>query len=167
MQKLNLIYLLLGLCFFFVNCLHTVKPNYKIESFESLTRPKAVIGPGSLGGPALKEMVKKDLSKYIDLTEYSETEKDKIQIVFQEYSPKKEDNSYGKIGLFNLCILMPCWNSYKSGVKVEYEINGKIERVERYTEDKTLWVWLPFVFYNIFTLSSEKDEFEKTIFQEF
>ncbi|EKO85290.1 hypothetical protein LEP1GSC009_1683 [Leptospira interrogans serovar Grippotyphosa str. Andaman] len=91
-----------------------------------------------MGGPTLKEMVKKDLSKYIDLTEYSETEKNKIQIVFQEYSPREEDNSYGKIGIFNLCILMPCWKSYESGVKVEYEINGKIERVERYTEDKTL-----------------------------
>ncbi|AJR14764.1 hypothetical protein LEP1GSC107_2434 [Leptospira interrogans serovar Grippotyphosa str. UI 12769] len=164
MQKLNLNYLLIGLCFFSMNCLHTVKPNYKIESFESLTRPKAVIGPGSLGGPTLKEMVKKDLSKYIDLTEYSETEKNKIQIVFQEYSPREEDNSYGKIGIFNLCILMPCWKSYESGVKVEYEINGKIERVERYTEDKTLWVWLPFVFYNIFTLSSEIEDYKKTKF---
>ncbi|EMN46809.1 hypothetical protein LEP1GSC086_1122 [Leptospira weilii str. LNT 1234] len=117
-----------------------------------------------MGGPTLKEMVKKDLSKYIDLTEYSETEKDKIQIVFQEYSPREEDNSYGKIGIFNLCILMPCWKSYESGVKVKYEINGKIERVERYTEDKTLWVWLPFVFYNIFTLSSEIEDYKKTKF---
>lgn len=152
------------MCFCFLNCLYSVKPNYTIERFESLTRPKAVIGPGSFGGPALKETLKKEFSKFIDLTEYSETEKDKIQIVFQEYSPREEDNSYGKIGIFNLCILMPCWKSYESGVKVEYEINGKIERVERYTEDKTLWVWLPFVFYNIFTLSSEIEDYKKTKF---
>uniref|UniRef100_UPI000774C0D3 hypothetical protein n=1 Tax=Leptospira interrogans TaxID=173 RepID=UPI000774C0D3 len=162
MQKLNLIYLLLGLCFFSVNCLYSVKPNYTIERFETATRPKAEIGFESLGDSALRETLKKEFSKFIDLTEYSETNKDKIQIVLQEYSPKKEDNSYGKIGLFNLCILIPCWNSYKSGVRVEYKINEKIERVERYTEDKTLWTWLPFVFYNIFTFSSEKEDYDKT-----
>ncbi|EQA63385.1 hypothetical protein [Leptospira alexanderi] len=162
MQKLNLIYLLLGLCFVSVNCLHLVKPNYKIERFEATTRPKAEIGPESLGGPALRETLKKNFSKFIDLTEYSEVDKDRLRIVIQEYSPRDEENSYGKIGYFNLCILIPCWNSYKSGVKVEYEINGKTERVERYTENKTLWVWLPFVFYNIFTFSSEKEDYDKT-----
>lgn len=165
MQKLNLIYLLLGLCFFSVNCLYSVKPNYTIERFEAKTKPKAEIGFESLGDSALRETLKKEFSKFIDLTEYSETDKDKIQIVLQEYSfPIENDNTYGKIGLFNLCILFPCWNSYKSGVKVEYEINGKTERVERYTENKTLWVWLPFVFYNIFTFSSEIEDYEKTKF---
>lgn len=155
----------MGLCFCFVNCLHSVKPNYTIERFESTTRPKAEIGSESIGGPALKETLKKEFSKFIDLTEYSETDRDKLRIVIQDYSnPKDEDNSYGKIGYFNLCILIPCWNSYKSGVKVEYEINGKTERVERYTEDKTLWIWLPFVFYNIFTLSSEIEDYKKTKF---
>lgn len=125
MQKLNLIYLLLGLCFVSVNCLHLVKPNYKIERFEATTRPKAEIGPESLGGPALRETLKKNFSKFIDLTEYSEVDKDRLRIVIQEYSPRDEENSYGKIGYFNLCILIPCWNSYKSGVKVEYEINRK------------------------------------------
>ncbi|OMI16897.1 hypothetical protein [Leptospira weilii] len=165
MQKLNLVYLFIGLCFCFVNCLHTVKPNYKVERFESTTRPKAEIGSASLGGPALKETLKNDLSKFIDLTEYSETDKDKLRIIIQDYSNSNdEDDSYGKIGYFNLCILIPCWNSYKSGVKVEYEINGKTERVERYTEDKTLWIWFPFIFYNIFTLSSEIEDYKKTKF---
>ncbi|WP_025178816.1 hypothetical protein [Leptospira kirschneri] len=162
MQKLNLICSLIGLCFFSVNCLYSVKPNYTIERFESATRPKAEMGPESLGGPALRETLKKNFSKFIDLTEYSEVDKDRLRIVIQEYSPRDEENSYGKIGYFNLCILIPCWNSYKSGVKVEYEINGKTERVERYTENKTLWVWLPFVFYNILTFSSEKEDYDKT-----
>ncbi|WP_061231410.1 hypothetical protein [Leptospira interrogans] len=165
MQKLNLIYLLLGLCFFSVNCLYSVKPNYTIERFEAKTKPKAEIGFESLGDSALRETLKKEFSKFIDLTEYSETDKDKIQIVLQEYSfPIENDNTYGKIGLFNLCILFPCWKTYQSGVRVEYKINGKTEDAERYDEDKMLWTWLPFVFYNIFTLSSEKDEFEKNNF---
>ncbi len=153
---------------FFLGCLHTVKPLYKVERFEAATRPKAEIAPESLGGPAIKEMLKKELSKYIDLSEFSETDRDKIQIVLNEYSfPIENDNSYGKIGLINLCILFPCWKTYQSGVSVEYKFNGKTEKKKMYGENKTLWYWLPFVFYNIFTLSSEVEEYEKANYLKF
>ncbi|EMM72628.1 hypothetical protein M9Y82_17060 [Leptospira weilii] len=163
MQKLNLIYSLIGFCFCLVNCLHTVKPNYKVEKFESTTRPQAEIGYVSLGNRSIKESLKKDFSRFIEITEYSEKEKDKIRIAIQEYYYSDEDkNTLGKIGLFNFCIIIPCWKTYDSGVRINYDVNGETQKEEIFTENKKLWVWLPFVLYNIFTFSSENEEYDKT-----
>ncbi|TGM04703.1 hypothetical protein EHQ86_10920 [Leptospira yasudae] len=160
MQKLNLI---IGFCFCFVSCLYSVKPNYTIERFESARRPQAEIGYVSFGNRSFKETLKKDFGRFIEVTEYSEKERDKIRIAIQEYSYRDEDkNTFGKIGIFNFCILIPCWKTYDSGVRINYDVNGETQKEEIYTENKKLWVWLPLVMYNIVTFSSENEDYDKT-----
>ncbi|WP_036072681.1 hypothetical protein [Leptospira noguchii] len=100
MQKLNLIYTLTGLCFCFVNCLYSIKPNYTIEKFDATTRPKAEVRYVTVSrrSGATKESVKTDLSNVIDFTEYSESDKDKIQISIRGGAGEDED-IFGKIGI--------------------------------------------------------------------
>ncbi|EMJ91792.1 hypothetical protein [Leptospira alstonii] len=168
MQKLNLIYSLIGLCFCFLNCLYSVKPNYKIEKFEATTKPKAEVRyiTVSQRSGATKWSVKTDLSNVIDFTEYSESDKDKIQISIRGGAGENED-TFGKIGFINFCILIPCWKSNRYSISVDYSIDGETKKEDNFTEEQTLWIWSPLVFYNIFTRSSEKGDIEERNFSRF
>ncbi|EKO23975.1 hypothetical protein [Leptospira interrogans] len=153
MQKLNLIYLLLGLCFFSVNCLYSVKPNYTIERFEASIKPKASIWTQETTGN--KFITKNDsygLSKYIDLADLH-----LLNVRLRSGSVEKEDN-YGSIGLVTFCILIPCRKSQESIVILDYYVNGTHKKREEYSEDKKLWMWFPLFIYNLATLRFKEEE---------
>ncbi|RHX77482.1 hypothetical protein [Leptospira yasudae] len=159
MQKLNLVYLLIGLCFCFESCLYSVKPKYKIEKFETHARPKAEMGFVNEDPRGAKAI----LSGVIDFIEYSANDKEKIRISIAGGGGEKE-NDFGKIGLINFCVLIPCWKPMSYSISVLYSVDGEKKKEEHFTEEQTLWIWSPLVLYNIFTLSSEKTEFEKNNF---
>ncbi|AVQ12551.1 Uncharacterized protein XB16_2225 [Leptospira santarosai] len=168
MQKLNLIYTLTGLCFCFVNCLYSIKPNYTIEKFDATTRPKAEVRYVTVArrSGATKESVKTDLSNVIDFTEYSESDKDKIQISIRGGAGEDED-LFGKIGFINFCILIPCWKSTRYGISIEYSVDGEVKKEDNFSEEQTLWIWSPLIFYNIFTHNSGKGDIEERNFSRF
>ncbi len=169
-NKISLIGILL-VCLQVTNCLFTVKPNYTIEKFESSTKPRAAITiPGSREFIAQRDAdttLWNGLSQHINLVSdpYANEEKKKppIQVhVVDDYNSEKVEDNFGLIGLFNFCILIPCWDSKDVKVTLRYYVNYQLKKEEVYTEHKKFWMWAPLFIYNLITLQSEEGKFKNS-----
>ncbi len=86
-----------------------------------------------------------------------------IQVhVVDDYNLEKVEDNFGLIGLFNLCILIPCWDSKDVKVTLRYYVDGELKKEEAYTEHKKFWMWAPLFIYNLITLQSEEGKFKNS-----
>ncbi|AVQ12537.1 Uncharacterized protein XB16_2211 [Leptospira santarosai] len=166
-NKISLIGILL-VCLQVANCLFTVKSDYNIDKFESNTKPKAAIGTRSYNGLGTIKPYDKSweaLSKHIDLA--TETHKNGVKlqpmdVYIGSFYRKVEDN-FGLIGLFNLCILIPCWESKDIVLTLSYYVDDQLKEERSYTKRMKSWGWAPLFLYNLVSLPSTlqlKNEFE-------
>ncbi len=167
-NKISLIGILL-VCLQAANCLFTVKSDYSIGKFESSTKPKAAIGTRGFNNNL--EIIKpydqswEALSKHIDLA--TETHKNGVKlqpmdVYIGSFYRKVEDN-FGLIGLFNLCILIPCWESKDIVLTLSYYVDDQLKEEKSYTKRMKSWGWAPLFLYNLIALPSTlqlKNEFE-------
>ncbi|MDI7208834.1 hypothetical protein QMN03_18415 [Leptospira santarosai] len=167
-NKISLIGILL-VCLQGTNCLFTVKPDYNIEKFESSTKPKAAIGTRGFNDnlETIKPYDKswEALSKHIDLA--TETYKNGVKLqpmdVYIGGGGREVKDNFGLIGLFNLCILIPCWESKDIVLTLRYYVDDQLEKEESYTKRMKYWGWAPLFLYNLIALPSTlqlKNEFE-------
>ncbi|ALO25293.1 hypothetical protein LBBP_00980 [Leptospira borgpetersenii serovar Ballum] len=82
----------------------------------------------------------------------------KFEILIRDYLDEKDD-FLGMIGYINLCIIIPCRKSNEYTLNLEYRVDNNLRKAEKYKEQRTLWIWLPLVLYNIFTFSNDSSEF--------
>nr|WP_228003638.1 hypothetical protein [Leptospira borgpetersenii] len=140
-------------CLFVINCLSIIKPTYEISKRESKLKPRAeIVGLNKHG------VVFSSLNNYIDMSSYDENDLYKIRILIRDYLDEKDD-FLGMIGYINLCIIIPCRKSNEYTLNLEYRVDNNLRKAEKYKEQRTLWIWLPLVLYNIFTFSNDSSEF--------
>lgn len=160
---------ILLVCLQSANCLFTVKSDYNIEKFESSTKPKAAIGTRGFNDNL--ETIKpydrswEALSKHIDLA--AETYKNGVKLQPMDVhiggGDRKVEDYFGLIGLFNLCILVPCWESKDIVLTLRYNVDDQLKKQESYTKRMKSWIWAPLFLYNLIALPSTlqlKNEFE-------
>ncbi|EMO73379.1 hypothetical protein LEP1GSC120_3500 [Leptospira santarosai str. 200702252] len=73
------------------------------------------------------------------------------------------EDYFGLIGLFNLCILVPCWESKDIVLTLRYNVDDQLKKQESYTKRMKSWIWAPLFLYNLIALPSTlqlKNEFE-------
>ncbi|MDI7230077.1 hypothetical protein QMM87_15615 [Leptospira santarosai] len=148
------------------NCLFSVKPTYNVEKLESNVRPKAEIWT-----PAGFKQKKQDVDEFFKLIQsnvetirYKETDENKVQVyTYEKYEQSNE--ILGLIGIVNACILIPCRFSNEYSLTLQYVVDSDVKKEEEYKEDKTLWVWLPLIVYNIFAQNSDRDKFLNSGYQ--
>lgn len=151
LNKISLIGILL-VCLQATNCLFTVKPDYNIEQVGLIKKPKVAIKIDRHSD------LWEELSKYIDIVPYPE-ENSRIQLRFTDTEEVNEH--FGLIGILNLCILVPCWDSKDVKFIVRYYVDGKVKKEEAFRERKKQWGWFPLFIYNAFTLQfKEGDKFK-------
>nr|WP_061298469.1 hypothetical protein [Leptospira borgpetersenii] len=152
LHKISLIGILL-VCLNATNCLFTVKPDYNIEQIGLTKKPKAAIKIDRHSD------LWEELSKYIDIVPNQEENSKVIQIRFAEAEEVNEH--FGLIGILNLCILVPCWDSKDVKFIIKYHVDGKVKKVETFKERKKQWGWFPLFLYNVIALQfKEGDKFK-------
>ncbi|KXZ30615.1 hypothetical protein AYB33_16765 [Leptospira santarosai] len=142
------------------NCLFSVKPTYKVDKLESDIKPKAEIWT-----PAGFKQNKQDVEEFfkilhtsVETIRYKETEVNKVQVyTYEKFEQTNE--ILGLIGIVNACILIPCRFSNEYSLTLQYVVDSDVKKEEEYRENKTLWVWIPLVFYNLFKSNSDRNEF--------
>ncbi|EMO70740.1 hypothetical protein [Leptospira santarosai] len=142
------------------NCLFSVKPTYKVDKLESDIKPKAEIWTpqGFTQNRGDVDVFFKILRTNVETIRYKETDVNKVQVyTYEKYEQSNE--ILGLIGIVNACILIPCRFSNEYSLTLQYVVDSDIKKEEEYKENKTLWVWLPLVFYNLFTSNSDRNEF--------
>ncbi|MFA4793250.1 hypothetical protein Q2296_01075 [Leptospira kirschneri] len=151
LHKISLIGILL-VCLQATNCLFTVKPDYNIEQVGLTKKPKAAVKIDRHSD------LWEELSKYIDIVPYPE-ENSRIQLRFAETEEVNEH--FGLIGILNLCILVPCWDSKDVKFIIRYYVDGKVKKEETFRERKKQWGWFPLFIYNVYALQfKEGDKFK-------
>ncbi|EKO32017.1 hypothetical protein [Leptospira santarosai] len=142
------------------NCLSSVKPTYTVDKLESDIKPKAEIWTPQ-GFTQNREDINdffKILQASIETIKYKETDANKVQVyTYEKYEQSNE--ILGLIGIVNACILIPCRFSNEYSLTLQYVVDSDVKKEEEYKENKTLWVWLPLGFYNLFTSKSDRNEF--------